>query len=113
MAGRQWIFDQSLVLLNEIDGSAQPSNISLTHCPFWVRLYNLPMDTRTERRIRLIGGGLGTMLEVDFDGIAWDISARLKIFLDVTKPLRHIQQIRSREGHVVLIDVKYETLPNF
>lgn len=53
------------------------------------------------------------MLEVDFDGIAWDISARLKIFLDVTKPLRHIQQIRSREGHVVLIDVKYETLPNF
>lgn len=45
LAGRPWTFDQSLVLLNEIDGSAQPSNISLTHCPFWVRLYNLPMDS--------------------------------------------------------------------
>ncbi|XP_019102985.1 uncharacterized protein LOC109133730 [Beta vulgaris subsp. vulgaris] len=113
LVGRPWTFDQSLVILNEIDGKAQPSNISLTHCPFWVRLYNLPMDSRTERRIKLIGGGLGTVVEVDHDGIAWDKSARLKILLDVTKPLRRIQQIRRREGHVVFIDVKYERLPNF
>ena len=113
MAGRPWTFDQSLVLLNEIDGKAQPSNISLTHCPFWVRLYNLPMDSRTESRIKLIGGGLGTVMEVDHDGIVWDKSARLKILVDVTKPLRRRQQVRSREGQLVSIDVKYERLPNF
>lgn len=111
--GRPWSFDQNLVLFKEIDGTAQPSNISLTYCPFWVRLYNLPLDSRTERRIRLIGGGLGTVLDVEFDGIGWDRSARVKILLDVTKPLRHIQQIRSKEGKVVVVDIKYERLPNF
>lgn len=113
LAGRPWTFDQNLMLLNEIDGSAQPSNISLTHCPFWVRLYNLPMDSRTENRIKLIGGGLGRVLEVDYDGVGWDKSARLKVLLDITKPLRRIQQIRSKEGQVVVIDIKYERLPNF
>lgn len=92
MAGRPWTFDQNLLLLNEIEGSAQPSDISLNYCPFWVRLYNLPMDSRTENRIKLIGGGLGRVLEVDYDGVGWDKSARLKILLDVTKPLRRIQQ---------------------
>lgn len=113
MAGRPWTFDQNLVLLNEIEGTAQPSNIALTHCPFWIRLYNLPMDSRSENRIRMIGSGIGTVIEVDFDGIVWDKSARVKVLVDVTKPLRRIQQIRCKGGVVAIVEVKYERLPNF
>lgn len=43
MVGRPWTFDQSLVMLQEIDADIQPSNIVMNLCPFWVRLYNLPM----------------------------------------------------------------------
>lgn len=113
MAGRPWSFDQNLVLFNEIEGNAQPSNIALSHSPFWLRLYNLPMDSRTENRIRMIGSGVGTVLEVDFDGIVWDKSARVKVLVDVSKPLRRIQQIRSKGGDVAIVEVKYERLPNF
>lgn len=34
LAGRPWTFDQNLVMLNDIDGHQQPSNISMTYCPF-------------------------------------------------------------------------------
>ena len=113
MSGRPWNFDQNLMLLTEIEGTAQPSNISMTHCPFWVRLYNLPMDCRTENKIKMIGGGLGQVMEVDFDGVGWDKSARLKVLMDITKPLRRIQKIRSSSGSIVMVDIKYERLPNY
>lgn len=113
MAGRPWTFDQNLVILNEIEGNAQPSSIALNHSPFWARLYNLPMNSRSEKCIRAIGGGLGTVLEVESDGVVWDKSARLKILVDVTKPLRRLQQVRQRDGSTVVVEVKYERLPNF
>lgn len=100
-------------MLEEIKGSAQPSNILIALSPFWAQLYNLPMDRRTEKSVRAIGGGLGEVLEVESDGIPWDKSVRLKILLDVMKPLRRIQQVRSRDGKVVVVEIKYERLPNF
>ena len=33
---------------------------------------------------------------MDFDGIGWEKCARLKIPIDVTKPLRRVQQIRNK-----------------
>ena len=113
MAGRPWTFDNHLVLLEEIDGSVQPSEISLTRCPFWLRLYNLPMDSRGETVVRAIGGGIGEVMEVESDGIAWDKSAQVKVNLDVSKPLRRIQQLKTRVGRLVVIEIKYERLPTF
>lgn len=113
MAGRPWTFDQNLVLLNEIEGDLQPSNLSLTRCPFWVRLYNLPLAYRTERHVNLIGGCLGDVQEVDSDGIRWDTSARVRVLLDVTKPLRRVQKIALKTGAAAMIELKYERLPTF
>lgn len=81
--------------------------------PFWVRLYNLPMDNRSENHIRLIGNFLVEILEIDSDGIEWDTSARLKISMNVTKPLRRVQKIHNSKDNVVLIEIKYERLPTF
>lgn len=113
MEGRPWTFDNNLVLLEEIDGSSQPSNIPMQWCPFWLRLYNLPMNSRSERAVRAIGGCLGDVMEVESDGIAWDKSARLKVRIDITKPLRRIQKIKARGGEVAMIEIKYERLPTF
>lgn len=104
LEGCPWTFDQNLVMMTEIEGSAQPSEIALTHCRFWVRLYNLHLDCRTEEHVRLIGGRLGTVMEIEADGIPWDKSARLKISLNITKPLRRVCKIRNSRGVVVLVD---------
>lgn len=39
--GRPWTFDQNLVLLSEIKGDVQPSEISLNDNPFRSRIYNI------------------------------------------------------------------------
>lgn len=113
LKGRPWTFDNHLVMLQEIEGEVQPSNIAMTHCPFWLRIYNLPMDCRSEISIRTVAGGLGEVLEVDFDGVGWDKSARVRVMLDITKPLRRVQKIRTRQGSLAILEIKYERLPSF
>ncbi|XP_048494305.1 uncharacterized protein LOC125494667 [Beta vulgaris subsp. vulgaris] len=113
LAGRPWTFDNHLILMKELEGSFQPSEIILSHSPFWIRLYNLPLDCRTEKHIRLIGGSVGEILEVEHSGVLWDKSARLKVLLDVSTPLRRILKVRNSKGVVVVVEVKYERLPTF
>ena len=113
MAGRPWTFDQSLVLLQEIDADIQPSNIRMTHSPFWVRVYNLPMRCRSEQHIRLLGGCIGEVLGVDTNEILWDKSARLRVLIDITKPLRRVQRFSLKNGVSALVEIKYERLPTF
>lgn len=113
MEGRPWTFDQHLIVLNEIEGGVQPSEIALNHSPFWVRFYNIPLDCRSANHIRAIGSSLGEVVEVDNDGILWDTFARAKIIMNITKPLKRIQRIRSSTGKVIQVEVKYERLPMF
>ena len=113
LAGRPWTFDQHLVMMSEIVGGVQPSEIELTKCPFWVRFYNLPLDSRSENHVRRIGSCLGEVLEVESDGILWDTSARVKILMNITHPLKRVQKIRNSMGKVVMVEIKYERLPTF
>lgn len=111
--GCPWTFDQNLVMMSEIAEGTQPSDIRLSLSPFWIRLYNLPMDNRSEHHVRLIGNCLGEVLEIESDGVEWDTSARIKVLMDVTKPLRRVQKIRNSKGNIVLVEIKYERLPTF
>lgn len=56
---RPWTFDQHRVLLDEIEGNVQPSDITLTLFPFRVRIYNLPLDCRWERHVRTLASSIG------------------------------------------------------
>ncbi|KMT11839.1 hypothetical protein BVRB_5g105350 [Beta vulgaris subsp. vulgaris] len=84
---------------------------------FWKASIEMPNKvlfvSRAEGVVRTIGGSIGDVIEVESDGIAWDKSARVKVNLDVSKPLRRIQQLKTRDGRLVVIEIKYERLPTF
>ncbi|KMT13573.1 hypothetical protein BVRB_4g083480 [Beta vulgaris subsp. vulgaris] len=61
----------------------------------------------------MIGDNIGEVLEVESDGILWDKSARLRVMLNITRPLRRIQKIKNSRGKVVVVEIKYERLPTF
>ncbi|KAL2899528.1 hypothetical protein RDABS01_024610 [Bienertia sinuspersici] len=100
-------------MLDEVKGSAQPSEILLTHCPFWILLYNLPLNSRSEKDINTMARSIGEVMEVENDGIMWDKSMRVRVMLNVVKPLRRILHIKTKEGNLTTIDIKYERLPTF
>lgn len=53
------------------------------------------MDSRLETYVRLIGGCMGEVIEVETDGIGWEKSARVKVCIDVSRPPRRIQKIKT------------------
>ena len=111
--GRPWTFDQSLVLLDEIKAGVQPSDIVLNHSPFWLRLYNLPLESRSAKHVRSFAQNLGEVLDIDHDGVEWDKTARVKVSMDVTRPLRRVLRFRNRQGQIAMVEIKYERLPTF
>lgn len=46
-------------------------------------------------------------------GVCWDKSARIKVLLDASKPLRRIVKLCNSKGSIVVVEVKYERLPTF
>lgn len=93
-----WTFDENIVMMSEIEEGSQPSEIVMIHCPFWVRLYNLSLDCRTKSHVEKIGGSIGDFLDVETDGVVWDKPARVKLLLDVTKPLHYVQKLYNSRG---------------
>lgn len=56
---------------------------------------------------------MGDVQEVDSDGIRWNTSARVRVLLDVIKPLCRVQKIALKNGDVAMVELKYECLPTF
>ena len=113
LAGRPWSFEQKLLVLQAIEGDEQPSQVVLDSSPFWVRIYNLPFNCRAEEDIRAVTACLGLVLEVDVDDFGLERFCRVKIMLNIFKPLRRQQRIRRKDGVIMMIEYKYERLPHF
>ena len=113
LEGGPWCFDQQLLILNTITGNEQPHQVSLSHSSFWVRIYNLPFNCRSNEDVRAITEHMGELVEIEDDDYGLDRCRRVKLRIDVTKPLRRNQRIRNKNGDVVRIEFKYERLPFF
>ncbi|XP_019102908.3 uncharacterized protein LOC109133705 [Beta vulgaris subsp. vulgaris] len=112
MNGRPWSFDQKLLVLDSIQGDEQPSQVRLDTSPFWVRIYNLPFNCRSESDVKTIASCLGPVLEADLDDLGLDRFCRVKVMLNIFKPLRRTQRIKRKDGQVTMIEYKYERLPH-
>ncbi|KAK6115841.1 hypothetical protein DH2020_008110 [Rehmannia glutinosa] len=62
-----WHFEGFLFAIKAIDGSEQPSSISITETPFWTRFYDLPVSCMNEKVLSLLVKQIGTL-------VAWDSS---------------------------------------
>ncbi|XP_021762541.1 uncharacterized protein LOC110727283 [Chenopodium quinoa] len=111
--GAPWTFDNHLILLKEMHHNEQPENVEIKYCPFWLRLYNLPFDSRSNADVRLIPEKIGIVLEVEDDVLGWDKSRRVRVLVDTTKALRRLQKIRCRDGSTTTVHIKYERLSIF
>lgn len=88
--------------------------MSFHSIPCWIRLYDLPIAGKTPQTLKILGRRFGEVLELDENNL--DIAsrcARLKILLDLQKPLKQGTNIRIGEMEPKWIAVKYERLPTF
>ena len=64
-------------------------------------------------RVRSIAAAIRDVLDVEEDLLEIDPYRRVRVLVDVTKPLKCTQKIRLKGNQIVNIGLKYERLPHF
>ncbi|CAL5359252.1 unnamed protein product [Camellia sinensis] len=108
-----WTFDKHLLMLGEMDPNVQPSDIQLTGVQFWVHVCNLPLVLMNKKVGEIVGNAVGQFIDMDHEdgGIAWGRTMRIRVALDVRKPLRRGMKLALSSAEPIWVDFKYERLP--
>ena len=113
MDGRPWCFGNMLLLLMEAIGEEQPDHVTINQSPFWVRIENLPFNYRSDEIIRALVGNMGEILELEEDVVGIGRYRRVRVLMDVTKPICRFRRLKDRNGKEFQVDFAYERLPFF
>ena len=110
-----WSYEKQLNLLQEFDGKLTPKEVEIRWAPFWIQIFNLPLNCRMKEIGLAIGAKMGELLEIDVQesGVHWGMCLRVRVRLDVTKRLVRGKKIMVEEGDSRWVNSKYERLPNF
>ncbi|KAL0434897.1 UNVERIFIED_CONTAM: hypothetical protein Sradi_0197600 [Sesamum radiatum] len=106
---------ENLVILAPVDNDDDPNLVDLNWCDFHVHIHGLPLGKMTKEIASFIGSRLGRYKDVDSDsaGAVWGSSVRIRVMMDITKPLKRALKIRTVLGDELLVSFTYERLPNF
>jgi hypothetical protein len=112
--GRPWSVEGHLFAVEDYDGLSSPSNYRFEKAAFWVRINGLPLSCMSLVVGNQIGSAMGQVLEVDVDdgGMGWGECLRVKVLLDLQKPLLRGRKLKIN-GSSILITFQYEKLPKF
>ncbi|XVF47816.1 hypothetical protein PTKIN_Ptkin03bG0141300 [Pterospermum kingtungense] len=126
LEGAPWSFDKSLLLFQEFNGALRPDEYVFDKATFWVRIYGLLLGMMNKTIGARIGESLGRLIKADkslgklikaddsLDGGGWTTFVRLRVELNITKPLRRVIKLSSGEKQKgVCGRVAYERLPTF
>ncbi|KAJ4837522.1 hypothetical protein Tsubulata_034819 [Turnera subulata] len=103
-----------VVLLREVKGNEQPSELSVFHVPIWARAYDIPLNYRKERFIEQLGNKLGTFVHLDQErGLDPGKFIRFRFVKDVRTPLLCGSTVMLKDDREVWIYYKYERFPFF
>ena len=114
LEGRPWKFDSDLFSMADFDGRTPPSELEFEKVAFWVRMYNMPLACMSREMGQRIGASMGDVEEVDVDevGVGWGEFLRVRIVLDLTKPLSRGRFLKLRD-RTIWITFRYERIPRF
>lgn len=91
-----WNFDRKLVVLSDLDQDKSPNMVYLNCCPFWVRIYDLPLNLRVKRVAQTIADTIPQFME-------WNKNEENRLghfvrvwnLMDVIKSLRRGTQLKQ------------------
>ena len=108
-----WSFDNNLILLCRWKKGLTSTNISFTYSPFWVQIWGLPFKHMSQEVGKDIGSKIGRFIEVHKRSWQSDQAKfmRVRVDLEIDKPLRRGAYITSSDGEHLWLSFKYERLP--
>lgn len=111
-----WCFDNSLLALENLKVNVKLSQLNFDKVAFWIKLLDIPLGFQNKFMAKRVGDAIGKFIEVgsNQDNFCWGESLRIKILIDITKPLRRGIWIKLGESQEKFwIHIRYERLPDF
>jgi len=110
-----WTISKELLAVEEFDGSKAVEDFKFFYIPIWIRVEKLPLGMMNREVAEAIGEDVGEFMEVDVDKYdsAVGRELRIKVWIDVRKPLRRGILIDMGEKVERWCPIKYEHLPDF
>jgi hypothetical protein len=100
--------------MKDFDGLTPPRKMKFETASFWVQIHNLPLACMNREVGYKIGSSVGVVEEVDVsvDGVGWGKYLRVKIELNLSKPLARGRTLQIG-GRSMWVAFQYEKLPKF
>jgi 14-3-3 protein epsilon len=108
-----WLFDSFNLVIERIAPGVVPATVDLNHLDVWLQVHRLPFGFIQPKVGQAIGRFLGELKEYDRRNTVHSTYMRLKVRIDVNKPLQQSWKVRANEGNYVQIIFKYEKLGTF
>ena len=114
--GSPWMVGKHGVVLKNFEIRARPSDIVFDKMLLWARVLNLPFNLRRPPWVDRIAKKVGDVVKKDVDekGVAIGADLRVRIWVEVEKPLRRWVKVDNvKEESQEWYDIQYENLPYF
>ncbi|CAI9118130.1 OLC1v1019654C1 [Oldenlandia corymbosa var. corymbosa] len=86
--------------------------LRFTNSPLWVHVFNVPADLMTRLMAEFVANKIGSFMDVQTNaqGNCWGISIRVKVLIDITKPIPRMLEVEFNDEPLTLY-FQYEKLP--
>lgn len=103
-----WSFDGAMLVISTLSRGEDPVKIPLFELSFWVQIHELPSGFMSEIVGKQLRNFFGSFLLYDPNNNTsiWRESMRLKIKIDVRKPLKRKKKICKKDGMECIVHCK-------
>lgn len=113
--GGPWTFDNTLLVTSVIKQGEDPTKVLLVYADFWIQIYDLPVGFMSEAVGKQLSNFFGSFIQYDAKNNSniWREFMRLRVRVDVGKPLKRKKKICKKDKTEVVVQCKYERLGDF
>lgn len=113
LSSAPWSFDKYLVVLQWYDREVPIRALKFNTIPMWIQVHDIPMRFLNHKVAEKLCEVAGSMCrEEDINEIDGGSFMRVRVIIDINKPLCRGRRFSSSQGEQGWVSFKYERLPN-
>lgn len=113
--GSPWSFNRKVLIIGRMNESMNPRCVPLDTMDLWVQVHDVQPGFMSERVMQEVGNQVGKYIcscPSNYKGV-WREYMRIRVQMDITKPIRRRMKIRKSGNEWSWITFKYENIPTF
>lgn len=115
LSGGPWSFDNCLLVQEKPSGVGEVTRLGFNRVAFWIQVINAPLLYMTKDIGEFIGRLIGELVDMDVGvtGESFGKYMRLRVMIDVAKPLKRFLRVELQKGEESMLLLRYEKVPEY